>query len=291
MVFDQELCLLFVAGPGTRLWDAEREVVAGRNLQRSRVASRAGDLGAVLSCRPRRAWNIGLHWADTGLELHLAAVPIPNLDGEVDQLMVLVTDVTQSKADEAAREQAEDRYRTAFEAGPVGMSRTALSGRFEAVNEALCVLTGYTAEQLCASDFLSITHSDDIEPARHALASMVSGLTDVYRTEKRFIHADGHDIWVALSTAIVRDNDDRPLYFLSHYPRHHRPQALRITAPSPRRARSDDRTAKPAAASSPPSTGTSRPSLGTVNRAPCSCWISTISSRSTTRSVIAPATN
>ena len=217
MIFDQDLCLLFVAGPGTRLWDGIREVVAGRNLQDLVSPAELAILEPFCRAALVEPGTLDYTWEDTGLELHLAAVPIPNLDGEVDQLMVLVTDLTQTKADEAAREQAEDRYRTAFEAGPVGMSRTALTGRFEAVNEALCVLTGYTSEQLCASDFLSITHSDDIEPARHALASMVSGLTDVYRTEKRFIHADGHDIWIALSTAIVRDSDDRPLYFLSHY--------------------------------------------------------------------------
>ncbi len=91
-----------------------------------------------------------------------------------------------------------------------------MNGRFEAVNQALCNLMGYTSEQLCASDFVSITHHDDVEPGIGALESMVSGLTDVYRTEKRLLHADGHDIWVTLSTTVVRD-DDRPLYFLSHF--------------------------------------------------------------------------
>jgi diguanylate cyclase (GGDEF)-like protein/PAS domain S-box-containing protein len=194
-----------------------RGVVAGRNLHDLVSPAELAILEPFCRAALVEPGTLDYTWADTGLELHLTAVPIPNLDGEVDQLMVLVTDLTQSKADEAAREEAEDRYRMAFEAGPVGMSRTALSGRFEAVNEALCTLTGYTAEQLCESDFLSITHSDDIEPAKQALASMVSGLADVYRTEKRFIHADGHDIWIALSTAIVRDSDDVPLYFLSHY--------------------------------------------------------------------------
>ena len=57
------------------------------------------------------------HSADTGLDFHFAAVPIPNLDGEVDQLLVTVTDVTQTKADEAALREAESRYRTRVRGG------------------------------------------------------------------------------------------------------------------------------------------------------------------------------
>jgi diguanylate cyclase (GGDEF)-like protein len=49
------------------------------------------------------------------------------------------------------------------------------------------------------------------------MASMLEGDTDEYRTEKRLLHVDGHDIWVALSTTIVRDIDDSPQYFLSHF--------------------------------------------------------------------------
>lgn len=218
MMFDQQLCLLVVAGPGAHPWRyAERNVAPGQFLHDIATSVEFAVLEPFCRAALVEPGTLEYHSAETGLDFHFAAVPIANLDGEIDQLLVTVTDVTQLKADEEARREAENRYRTAFDEGPVGMARTTLNGRFEAVNQALCALTGYTSEHLCASDFVSITHHDDVEPGIRALASMVSGLTTVYRTEKRLIHAAGHDVWVTLSTTVVRDDDDRPLYFLSHF--------------------------------------------------------------------------
>ena len=88
MVFDQALCLLFVAGPGTRLWRTEREVVAGRNLKDFVTPDELAILEPFYRAALVEAGTLDYTWADTGLEFHLVAVPIPNLDGEVDQLMV-----------------------------------------------------------------------------------------------------------------------------------------------------------------------------------------------------------
>ncbi len=217
LVFDLNLDLLLVAGPAREIWEGKREIATGRNLIDMVTPAELAILEPFFRSSLAEPATLDITWAETCKELQIAAVPIPNIDGDVDQLMVLVTDVTQAKADEAARAAAEDRYRTAFEDGPVGMSRTGLKGCFEAVNDALCRLTGYPAEELIGRDFLSITHPDDLEVGRRALSSMLSGLTTVYRAEKRLLHADGHDVWVALSTRIVRDDNDLGLYFLSHY--------------------------------------------------------------------------
>jgi diguanylate cyclase (GGDEF)-like protein/PAS domain S-box-containing protein len=217
MIFDQELCLLFVAGTGVALWVGQREIVPGQNLRDLATPEELAVLEPFYRGALVEAASLDLLMADPPLELHLAAWPIANAEGAVDQLMVLVTDLTGTKADEGARNRADAEHRMAFEEGPVGMSHVGLTGRLEAVNAALCRLTGYSEERLCASDFVSITHGDDIEGGRKALTSMVSGATEEYRTEKRMIHADGHEIWIALSTALVRDDNDVAMYFLSHY--------------------------------------------------------------------------
>jgi diguanylate cyclase (GGDEF)-like protein/PAS domain S-box-containing protein len=218
MVFDQELCLLSVAGPRTRLWEGRHDlVVPGRNLHDFVTPAELAMFEPFCRGALVEPATMDFSSPDAAIEVRIAAVPIPNVDGDVDQLVVLVTDVTRAKADRDARTRAEARYRTAFGEGPVGISRTALSGQFEEVNDALCRLTGYSADLLCVSDSMSIMHPDDIEPIRHAQSSMASGVTAVYRTETRLLHAQGHELWVALSTSIVRDHGDHPLYFLSHY--------------------------------------------------------------------------
>ena len=206
MVFDQQLCLLVVAGPGARLWRyAERNVAPGVFLAEIVSPEELAILEPFYRSALLEPGTLEYYSAETGLDFHFAAVPIPNVDGDVDQLLVTVTDVTQVKADQEALLEAETRYRTAFEEGPVGMTRTTLSGRFEATNQAFCELTGYTLEQLQATTFVALVHRDEAESARAARASMIEGLTDGYRTERRLVRADGQDLWVALSSAIVRD--------------------------------------------------------------------------------------
>ena len=151
---------------------------------------------------------------------------------------------------EARERTAEDRYRTAFEEGPVGMARTALDGRFEAVNEALCELTGYTAEQLCASDFARRSPTATTSSGRDRPG--VNGRRPdrrVSRPRSGFSTPTGTTSGSPLSTAIVRDDDDRPLYFLSHYLDITDRKRFEITAPPPRRTRSDDRAGQTGAAS------------------------------------------
>ena len=46
--------------------------------------------------------------------------------------------------------QAEERFRTAFEQAPIGMGLISPDGRYLRVNDALCRITGYDAEQLLA---------------------------------------------------------------------------------------------------------------------------------------------
>ncbi len=42
-----------------------------------------------------------------------------------------------------------------------------------------------------------------------------AGEIDVYKTEKRYLHADGSSVWATLSSCVVRSPDGTPLHFLS----------------------------------------------------------------------------
>ncbi len=294
MVFDQQLCLLVVAGPGARLWRyAERNVVARAVPARHRRRPPSWpSWSRSTGRRSSRPAHSSTHSADTGLDFHFAAVPIPNPDGEVDQLLVTVTDVTQVKADEEALREAERRFRTAFVEGPVGMARTARERPVRSrqlgvvradrlhVRGAVCHhVHGDHPPRRCrvrgpgaaspwstaSSDTLS--HREATGPRRRALRVGRSS-TDGRARRRR-------------SAALP----PQPL------PRHHRPQALRVAAAAPRRSRSAHRVGEPAQLrdGAQPTGRQHRPlrSRGRVARA----WTSTTSSRSTTRSATTPVTS
>ena len=126
-----------------------------------------------------------------------------------------VRDVTAQKEQEALLRDATERFERAFDQAPIGMALVGLNGRWLKVNRALCNITGYSESELLQRYFKDITHPDDVEKDLKVLAKQWSGEQQTYETEKRYIHADGHVIWVALSTSVVRDEDGEPLYMVS----------------------------------------------------------------------------
>src|SRR5947209_12801114 len=118
------------------------------------------------------------------------------------------------KANRQARETAE-RFRYAFEDGVTGMALLTPEGRYMSVNAALCEITGYSEDELLARDFRSITHPDDARSDLEQHRALLSGAVDSYKTEKRYVHRDGHDVWVHIGISAVRAEDGRVRYFIS----------------------------------------------------------------------------
>ena len=129
--------------------------------------------------------------------------------------VVHVEDVTHRRETERALREAEERFRRAFEDSPIGMALVGLDGRFLRVNRTLCEITGFATDELLARTFQEITHPDDVEQDVALTEEAAAGAIRTYRMEKRYVRADGSTIWVKLSVTLVRDDDDKPLYFVS----------------------------------------------------------------------------
>ena len=126
-----------------------------------------------------------------------------------------VHDISERRRSEEALNQANQRFRSAFDDAGIGMAIVSLEGRWLRANRALAELTGYPQDQLVGMGFQDITHPDDLPKDFNALQEMIEGVRDRFQTEKRYIHADGHVIWISLSTTIVRDGESKPMYLLS----------------------------------------------------------------------------
>ncbi len=126
-----------------------------------------------------------------------------------------VHDISSRRQNEEALNQANQRFRSAFDDAAIGMAIVSPEGRWMRANRALAELTGYPIEQLVGKGFADITHPDDLPTDVEALREMLDGVRDRFQTEKRYIHADGRVIWVSLSTTIVRDSAGGPQYLLS----------------------------------------------------------------------------
>src|SRR5207245_9314484 len=85
-------------------------------------------------------------------------------------------------------QEAEARFRRAFDDAAIGMSLTGVDGRFLRVNPALAELIGYEPDRLVQMGFPDITHEEDVEADIAAMHDLLSGERESYETEKRYVH-------------------------------------------------------------------------------------------------------
>src|SRR5206468_11624631 len=55
---------------------------------------------------------------------------------------------------------------------------------------------------------------DDREQCRESVSRLFAGVTQSAQLEQRFVHHDGHPVWVAMSASLVRDVKDQPMYLV-----------------------------------------------------------------------------
>jgi PAS domain S-box-containing protein len=104
---------------------------------------------------------------------------------------------------------------SAFEDAVIGMTLVAPDCTPLVVNNAFCDFLGYTRAQLLALTQSDIVHPDDLQEQRRQRALLLAGEKNTYRLETRYLHRDGRILWADFSCALVRDEQGRPLHFLS----------------------------------------------------------------------------
>ncbi|MGI8749622.1 MAG: diguanylate cyclase [Thermoleophilaceae bacterium] len=148
--------------------------------------------------------------------LHCRGRPFYDDRGDVIRLAGTAQDVTTQRAEEAARAEAEELFRRAFEDAPIGMSISDLDGRYRRVNGELASMVGYSPEQLTGKTYVELIHPDDLGRDHEAVRALVAGERASYTTEKRYIHAEGHVVWVSFHAVLVRDRAGAPAHLLAH---------------------------------------------------------------------------
>lgn len=124
------------------------------------------------------------------------------------------TDITDRKQAEDALKKSEEKFRNIFEYSIAGKSVTSFDGKLS-VNKAFTDIVGYSEEELNNLTWRDITYEDDIEFKEKEIELLVKGVKKFSKFESRFVHKNGNIVWTDLSTVLQRDNNGKPLYFIT----------------------------------------------------------------------------
>ncbi len=111
--------------------------------------------------------------------------------------------------------ETEARYRSAFDNAPIGVGLLNLDGAWISANHMLLKILGYSPEELLSMRLNDVNHPEDAPFDTERLEPVLTGTTPTRRFYNRFIHKDGHNVWVQLDISLVRDQEGKPKYFIT----------------------------------------------------------------------------
>ncbi|HEY9647697.1 MAG TPA: PAS domain S-box protein, partial [Chroococcidiopsis sp.] len=138
-----------------------------------------------------------------------------NPEGNLLEIQSVGRDVTQIRRTEEALRKSETLFRSAFNGNAVGMCLVSLEGRCLKANAALCNFLGYSEVELRQLTFQDLTYAGDLVRDREIADRVFAGEIDSFTIEKRYVTKQGTVVWGFLSSALVRDVHNQPLYFVS----------------------------------------------------------------------------
>lgn len=136
-------------------------------------------------------------------------------DGLCKRVYGTIEDVTHYVKMIGLLKEREKRFIDAFDFAPIGMAIVSLDGDWIKVNQSLCKMLGYSEGEFLLHTFQDFTHPDDLDTDLGHLHQLLEGKIETYSIEKRYFHKDRSVIWVILNVTVVRNEDSKPLYFVS----------------------------------------------------------------------------
>ena len=141
--------------------------------------------------------------------------PILSNEGEYLGRRGTNRDITERKFTEEQLRESELRFSKLYEDGPFGMAMVDAHFRFMKVNPAFSVMMGYTEKELRKMTFKDITHPEDVPKDIPSVMKLINKEISVFKTEKRYIQKDGHEIWGSLTVTANYNDDGSFLYNLA----------------------------------------------------------------------------
>ena len=141
--------------------------------------------------------------------------PFQGIGDEGNMIGAVAFNITKSMLLEEELYQSEAQFKQAFEHSLIGMALISPEGQWKRVNKSLCLILGYTEEEMKQLTIRDLTHQDDLDASLEILEDLAVGKIGEVKFEKRYIHKNGKPIWVIIAATMLYDSSGMPLHYVS----------------------------------------------------------------------------
>jgi diguanylate cyclase (GGDEF)-like protein/PAS domain S-box-containing protein len=146
--------------------------------------------------------------------MSIAGSPIVDAFGDVIEACMIIRDMTEERAEQAARHLAEEQLQRAFDEALIGMVILDMDLRALRVNTAMCEIFGRSPKELTGRRLDDMAHPEDRGDSETVKEVLLAGAQKHHVREKRYTHADGHTIWAEVAVSLISDPDGTPSHFV-----------------------------------------------------------------------------
>jgi PAS domain S-box-containing protein len=134
--------------------------------------------------------------------------PVKDVEGQVQEVVLVHEDITETKAAEEERRRAEKKYRSIFENAVEGIFQTTVEGQFVTANPAMARMFGYESAEELLGAVSSIGDQLYVDPKRRTEFTRLAvrdGFVSGF--EAQLLRKDGTPVWISLNARAIYDDE------------------------------------------------------------------------------------